>query len=176
MIEYKALWVDDINRSLFEHFDRTQIVTKCRRKINGEWSIVDAPFVDNWSEEEYRSGVDYLKSLVASGGYAVGAFCNGQLKGFMSVEPKLFGHHFRYMDLSNIHVSRDMRGSGIGKELFRMAKQWAKDHNAEKLYISAHSAIESQAFYQAMGCVEAAEYNMEHVEREPFDCQLECRL
>lgn len=176
MIEYRILLVDDINISLFKHFDRTQIVKKCWRKINDEWSIVDAPFIDNWSEKEYMSGVDYLKNLIASGGYAVGAFYNGQLKGFMSVEAKIFGNYFRYIDLSNIHVSREMRGLGIGKELFRLAKKWAKEHNAEKLYISAHSAIESQAFYKAMGCVEAFEYNKELVEREPYDCQLECRL
>ncbi|MCI8896985.1 MAG: hypothetical protein HFI61_04170, partial [Lachnospiraceae bacterium] len=34
-------------------------------------------------------------------------------------------------------------------------------------------AVETQAFYRAMGCVEAQEYNKEHVEKEPYDCQLE---
>ena len=42
------------------------------------------------------------------------------------------------------------------------------------LYISAHSSVESQAFYKApMGCVEAREYQAFHVEKEPCDCQLE---
>ena len=45
-----------------------------------------------------------------------------------------------------------------------------------KLYISAHSAVESQAFYKAMGCVEAEVYHQGHVEEEPYDCQLECGL
>ena len=80
------------------------------------------------------------------------------------------------MDLSNIHVSRDMRRQGIGRELFSLAKQWAREHMAEKLYISAHSAVESQAFYQSMGCAEAVEYNRELAEKEPCDCQLECVL
>ena len=47
---------------------------------------------------------------------------------------------------------------------------------AEKLYISAHSAVESQAFYKSLGCVEASEYSPYHVSREPFDCQLELIL
>ena len=42
--------------------------------------------------------------------------------------------------------------------------------------ISAHSAVESQAFYKSMGCVEAEVYNQKHVEDEPYDCQLECGL
>lgn len=69
-----------------------------------------------------------------------------------------------------------MRGQGIGKCLFAAAKEWAKENGAKKLYISAHSAVESQAFYRAMGCVEAEVYHQKHVEAEPYDCQLECLL
>lgn len=36
--------------------------------------------------------------------------------------------------------------------------------------------VESQAFYKRMGCVEAAEYDRAHIEKEPCDCQLECAL
>ena len=176
MIVYKELAVEDINRSMFDFFDRTQVVTKCWRKIDGEWLIKDVPFIDNWSEEEYQEGVQYLKSLIESKGYVIGAFYNGQLKGFASVEPVIFGTSAKYMDLSNIHVSQDMRRNGIGNELFILAKKWEKEQHAEKLYISAHSAIESQAFYKSMGCVEAVEYNKQLVEKEPCDCQLECVL
>lgn len=176
MTIYRELSAAEIEISLFSFFDRTQNVTKCWRKINGEWVIKDIAFVDNWSDEEYREGAEYLRQLIISGGYVLGAFCERKLKGFVSVEPAIFGANTKYMNLSNIHVSRDMRGQGIGKELFCLAKKWAKSHNAEKLYISAHSAIESQAFYKAMGCVEAAEYNKKLVEKEPCDCQLECAL
>ncbi len=60
--------------------------------------------------------------------------------------------------------------------LFMRAKEWAKENGANKLYISAHSAVESQLFYKAMGCTEAQVYNQEHVKAEPYDCQLECKL
>lgn len=176
MIIYKELAVNDVDFSMFAFFYRTQNVTKCWRKINGEWLIKDVSFIDNWSEEEYQEGVQYLKNLIKSNGYVIGAFYNGQLKGFASVEPDIFGTHAKYIDLSNIHVSRDMRGQGIGKELFSLAKKWAKAQHAEKLYISAHSAIESQAFYKVMGCVEAVEYNKQLATKEPCDCQLECVL
>lgn len=109
-------------------------------------------------------------------GFVYGAFFGGVLKGFVSVEPELFGGVQKYVDLSSIHVSQDMRGRGIGRALFLAAKEWAKAHGALKLYISAHSAVESQAFYKAMGCVEAEVYNQAHVEKEPYDCQLECVL
>lgn len=44
---------------------------------------------------------------------------------------------------------------------------------AKKLYKSAHSSQETQAFYQAIGCVEAVEYNESLIAAEPYDCQLE---
>ena len=103
-------------------------------------------------------------------------FCEGKLKGFVSAEAELFGGEEGYCDLSSIHVSEDMRKQGIGRALFLAAKTWAKQKGAKKLYISAHSAIESQAFYRSMGCVEANVYHQGHVEKEPFDCQLECIL
>ena len=59
---------------------------------------------------------------------------------------------------------------------FTNIKEWAKQKGAKKLYISAHSAVESQAFYKSMRCVEAEVYNKKHVEDEPYDCQLECDL
>ena len=176
MNAYRELSANEINRELFSKFIRHQNVTKCWRKQNNEWVIKDAPFVDDWSETEYGILIDCLKNTISTGGFVYGAFCDGVLKGFVSVESELFGGGQKYLDLTSIHVSEDMRGQGIGKHLFAAAKDWAKENGAEKLYISAHSAVESQAFYKAMGCVEAQMYNQKHVEAEPYDCQLECTL
>lgn len=173
MADYRSLQEEEINRGLFDTFIRRQIVTKCFRKENGEWLIKDAPFVDDWGEEEYRELVRCLKNTAATGGLVYGAFIEGQLKGFVSVEAVPIGSRGQYLDLSSIHVSQDMRGQGIGRELFGAARAFARERGAQKLYISAHSAVESQAFYRAMGCVEAKEYYLPHVEKEPFDCQLE---
>ena len=176
MIQYRNLDADEMSRELFQNFTRRQVVTKCWRKEDGEWKIKDVPFIDDWSEEDYETLVSCLKNTIRTGGFVYGAFSEGNLKGFVSVEPTLFGGEQRYLDLSSIHVSEDMRGHGIGKSLFLAAKEWAKEKGAEKLYISSHSSVESQAFYKAMGCAEAEVYSQKHVEEEPCDCQLECRL
>lgn len=176
MIQYRSLCENEIDRDLFKEFRRRQVVTKCWRKVEGEWVIKDVPFIDDWTEEEYDVLVMCLKNTVTSGGLVYAAFYNNQLKGFVSVESELFGGCHKYLDLSSIHVSEDMRNHGIGAALFLEAKKWAKEHGANKLYISAHSAIESQAFYKKMGCTEAEQYNQEHVEKEPCDCQLECEV
>ncbi|MEC4174969.1 GNAT family N-acetyltransferase [Adlercreutzia sp. R7] len=176
MVEYKALQSEEINRELFNDFIRRQVVTKCWRKENGKWAIKDAPFVDDWTEGDYQILVSCLRNTVLSEGLVCAAFLDGKLKGFVSVEPEVFGGEQRYCDLSSIHVSEDVRGNGVGRTLFLAAKKWARERGAGKLYISAHSAAETQAFYKSMGCVEAEVYSQKHVEDEPFDCQLECVL
>lgn len=176
MVQYRNIEANEVCRELFRGFIRHQNVTKCRRKENGIWIIKDDPFIDDWTEDDYRILVDCLKNTVLTGGFLYGAFYDGVLKGFVSVEPTLFCSEQKYLDLSSIHVSEDMRGKGIGKNLFIEAKKWARKKGAKKLYISSHSAVETQAFYKAMGCVEAEVYDENHVKKEPFDCQLECRL
>ena len=175
-MEYVKLKADEINRELFSQFIRHQKVTQCWRKINNKWCIENVSFIDDWSENNYQELIIFLKNVVFIGGVAFGAFTKGILKGFSSVDPVPFGKNNEYLDLTDIHVSEDMRGKGLGKNLFQLSKEWAKEHGAKKLYISAHSAVESQAFYKAMGCVEALEYSQTHTEKEPFDCQLECIL
>ena len=165
--------MDELTMALFSDFRRYQEVTKCWRKRDGAWVIIDNPFVENWAEPEYRYLVQCLRNTVDTGGMVYGAFENGKLKGFCSVEPVFFGSNGQYLELSSIHVSQDCRGKGMGRHLLDAAKQWAKAKNARKLYISAHSSVESQAFYRAMGCREAEEYSRAHVEKEPWDCQLE---
>lgn len=174
-VQYRQLEADEICRGLFGQFIRHQKVTKCRRREAGEWVVREDPFIDDWSEEDYRTLVSCLKNTVDTGGFVYAAFYKDALKGFVSVESELFGGN-QYLDLSSIHVSEDMRGRGIGRHLFMAAAEWAGRKGARKLYISSHSAVETQAFYQAMGCVEAQEYDQEHVEREPYDCQLEYKL
>lgn len=166
----------ELTVSLFADFHRHQQVTKCWRKVDGSWTVVDNPFVEDWGEQQYQYLVECLSNTLTSGGVVYGAFEEGMLKGFTSVEAEPFGSERQYLELTCIHVSEDCRGRGIGRSLMEAAKGWAKAHGGKKLYISAHSSVESQAFYRAMGCREAEEYSRIHVEKEPFDCQLELTL
>ena len=92
------------------------------------------------------------------------------------MEGRPLGKAGNYRDLSSLHVSEECRGMGIGRALFEAAADWSRNQGGEKLYISGHSAVETQAFYRAMGCVEAQEYDPVHTAAEPYDCQLEFAL
>jgi GNAT superfamily N-acetyltransferase len=110
----------------------------------------DAPFIDDWPKRIWFL-VHCLQNTLATGGVVLGAFADGALKGFASVESAPLGKAGDYRDLTCLHVSAELRGRGIGRELFTRAAQWARAHGGKKLYLSAHSAVETQAFYAADG-------------------------
>lgn len=172
-INYRLLNVIEIEVELFSQFNRYQEVKKCWRKENDEWVLKDIAFTEQWDHVEYKYLVKCLKNTAKTGGAVLGAFQNDTLVGFASVENQLFWSQQEYLQLSSLHVSFGFRGLGIGKALFKLICNKAKSLGAKKIYISAHSSQETQAFYRAAGCIEAAEYNEKLVEEEPCDCQLE---
>jgi len=172
-IRYKELTKNEIELSLFLDFNRYQEVKKCWRKENKEWVLKDISFTEQWGPKEYQFLVKCLKSTIDTGGTVFGGFKDHILVGFASLENQFFGLKKEYLQLSSIHISNNNRGKGIGKKLFILICEKAKKIGAKKLYISAHSSQETQAFYKAMGCVEAIEYNEALIAKEPDDCQLE---
>ena len=186
-IIYREIDTGEISASLFHTFVRRQEVNFCYRRPDATatdpgraagWVVRPDPFVDDWTDDDRARVAADLLRIANAGGLAYGAFIStepnvSRLVGFVSVEPEIFGER-RYMDLSHLHVSEDMRGRGIGGKLLEYAKLWAAKQGALRLYISAHSALESQNFYRRRGCIDAVEPQQKHIADEPFDCQLEC--
>ena len=166
----------ELSVSLFASFNRYQEVTRCRRKEDGKWILRDIAFTEQWDDKDYAYLVKCLHNTLHQGGAACDAFANGALIGSASVENKPLGSSGQYLQLSSLHVSYGLRGMGIGRMLFAMAAEMAKERGAKKHYISALYAEESQAFYRAAGCREAEEYDRTLHEKEPCDCQLEYLL
>lgn len=175
-IHYRRLTEHELTPQLFARFNRYQEVTQCWRKENETWTLKNIAFTEHWDSKEINYLAECLQNTLRSGGVVLGAFKEKNIAGFASLENNFFGTKFRYLQLSSLHVTYEMRGSGIGKELFHEICAEAKKRNAEKLYISAHSSKETQAFYKAIGCNEAKEYNQQLMEKEPCDCQLEFNL
>lgn len=171
--QLRPLEREEITSTLFRWFDRFQPVERCWRKEGGRWALQEISFTERWDENDIKTLCTCLQDTAASRGRVWGAFLDGKLKGFASVEGKRIGSHQQYADLTSIHVSVDARRQGLGRRLFLLAEDFARNLGAKALYISAHSSAESQAFYKAMGCVEAVEPQAFHVEKEPCDCQLE---
>lgn len=180
-MHYREIRKEELSRSLFAHFHRRQVVTDCLRREEEGWAVKPAPFVDDWSEEDYAFLVECLKGTITKGGAVFGAFLEQEqgeevLKGFASVEGVPMGSRGQYRDLTYLHVSEDMRGRGMGRKLFFTACQRALELGGEKLYIASHPAMETQLFYRMLGCTEAKEIVKKHLEEEPNGIQLEKKL
>ena len=175
-IRLRGIRGEEITPALFSSFERYQEVRRCWRKEGGRWTLRDIAFTERWNRADYEELVRCLTCTVETGGAVFGAFSGERLIGFASVEGRLLGPQAQYAQLSCLHVSNESRGEGLGRRLFSRAVREAVRLGAQKLYISAHSSEESQAFYRAMGCVEAVHYDKELHEKEPCDCQLECAL
>ena len=77
----------------------------------GQWVIRQDPFVDQWSEADYAFLVTCLQHTLSAGGVVFGAFCEGNLKGFASVEHNPLGSRGQYRDLTSLHVSQELGGT-----------------------------------------------------------------
>ena len=114
VITYRALCASEIDRELFRVFVRHQVVDQCLRREENAWVVRSAPFVDDWSEEDYQFLIACLQNTIKTGGAVYGAFQEGKLKGFASVESGLFGEEHRYLDLTHsaIETQRFYRSLG----------------------------------------------------------------
>jgi predicted N-acetyltransferase YhbS len=174
-VTYRQLKLEESER-LYE-INASQFIGRAWREVNGERKLVEI----NYQDPDWPNGYDYhldrLKETIQGKGCAIGAFDEKQtLIGFITVNREFFGKMYNYVLLDQLFITLDYRNKGIGKKLFFLSADVAKQWEADKIYICAGSAEETIAFYFAVGCVEAAEINRELYESDPRDFQLEFNI
>lgn len=175
-IVYKILTIEDLVDDLLTNFRRYQETNFVWFKEDDQYKVKEDYFVDYWDGEKKVQVIHSLRQCIVNGGFVVGAFEGKHLIGFANVEGEFFGRNLDYLELSYLHVSNEYRNFGIGKKLFEMCGIEAKKKGANNLYIAAHPSVETQAFYQKVGCTYAIEINQEILEKEPLDIQMEYEL
>lgn len=148
-------------------FIRTQVVARSyRRGEDGIYRLQETPFTDDWTPERKR---EKARELTGADRIAFGAFENGRIAGFSCLLRALSGER---AILDSMHVSKEFRRKGIGRRLFFLAAEAARQMGAEEMYISACSSEETVAFYRAMGAEVTDSPIRELAEDEPFDLQM----
>jgi N-acetylglutamate synthase-like GNAT family acetyltransferase len=175
-IDFKELSIDDINNDLLDNFNRYQEVKKCYVKDNGNWVIRNNEFIENWDKNKKINVINNFSKIIDEGGYIFGAYYDKKLIGFSALLNNKFGSNEHYIELKYIHVSLEYRHKGIGKKLFNLCIEKAKNNGIEKIYISANSSEETQNFYLGIGCKDAMEINKKAAEDEPYDRQMEYKI
>ena len=174
--QYRRLDNNNFTGNSLDDFVRHQTVTKCWRKIDNDWKLVPNVYEENWSQVQCREIAKDVVHNINLDQTGFGAFDGERIIGFATVSHCVFGVTARYVQLVCLQISEEYRHQGIGRKLFSLACEEARQLGADKLYISAHSSKETQAAYRALGCTPAEEVNEGLAAAEPFDVQLEYRL
>ena len=154
----RRLSAADLEPDMLLPFDRRQDVPEIWRKREGQWSLEANSRMDDWDETRKRQIVqEVFARIFATGGALYGAYDGGRLAGFAGHYGDPQGSAGQYLQLVQLQVAREHRRRGIGRQLLGMAADSARGQGALALFISAHPSKETQAFYRAAGCVDAAE-------------------
>jgi predicted N-acetyltransferase YhbS len=157
--------------------DRSEVIENIYRLENGALVLNPHHFdVPDWPPGEAEKYRPILLDCFDRGGWFYGAFDGAELIGVVVLESKRIGKHKDQLQLKFLHVSRSHRKTGLGTQLFELAKAIARERGAERLYISATPSENTINFYRRLGCALAAEPDSELVELEPEDIHLECDL
>ena len=175
-IIYSELTPSNFHRNSLDSFIRHQEVKECWRIQNGMWVLIPHPFTEDWDLSELRELASEIEYRLTNGWSGFGAWQNRRLIGFGVLDERPLGSRNQYLDLVHFYVSEPYRGLGVGRRLFSMAAQKAREAGAEKLYISAHSSKESQKAYRRLGCKLAEEIDPVLAAKEPCDVQMEYLL
>ena len=173
LIEYRELRLGELYPCLLDRFERYQVTDRALYKENNRYAYREIHFIDHWAREKKTKVIQSMIDSMNEGGTVIGAFSEGNLKGFAALDNIPFGSKNQYLEMFLMHVSREMRGRGIGRRLFTLCCEKAREKSARKIYISAHPSAETQAFYSSVGCVSAEEINEEILAHEPLDIQME---
>ncbi len=170
-ILYRKLTLEECSR--IREIDPSQYIGRAWREAQGRRQLVQI----DYSQADFPNGFEnHLASLVSTiqtGGSVLGAFYKERLVGYCSANSKCWGETCKYALLDQLFITKELRGKGIGKNLFfRMAGDFAKK-GIDKFYICAASAEETIAFYFALGCEEAKEINQKLYQLDTRDLQLE---
>ena len=169
---YRELSTEELPR--LWTLDRRETIERMYRLEDGALVLrAERHDVRGWPQGEPEHYAPILREAVEHGGTAVGAFVGGELVGASVLEARFIGASEDRLQLKFLHVSRDLRGSGVGVALFERALDTARARGASQLYVSATPSQATVDFYLRRGCRLAQELDPALVALEPEDIHME---
>ena len=172
---FREIHPTELDGAFLWDFDSYQCYHRMWEKQNDQWALKRTRVVRQWSDEKKLRITAYLSSLLSAGSCVLGAFVEERLGGFLALDKTPGGDRGQYRNLLLLFVDAGYRRLGIGKNLFIECVKKASAMGAEKLFISSIPAVETVAFYLAVGCEDAREIPSEWVDM-PYDRYLEFTL
>lgn len=163
MIYYKKLQFDDLHSDCFVSFHHDQHWENQWVKLNGKWALISIKGSRSWSLEKRIWMSKYIREQIENGGFAIGAFHNKKIIGFIAVDGKIIDS---YANLTLLFVDDSFHRNGIGKSLVKQACFESAMMGAKKLFISAIPSETTISFYFSVGCKDAETIIREFVDTE----------
>ena len=120
----------ELRRDEVEHvseIDRSEMVENIYRLENGALVLKPHHFdIPGWPPGEAERYTPILLDCFDRGGWFYGAFDGAELIGVAVVESKRIGKDKDQLQLKFLHVSRSRRNTGLGKQLFELARTTAR--------------------------------------------------
>jgi len=153
--------------------DRSEWIEATYRMVNGQLErLEEGHECATWCEEQVKELIARFGVEVSSGGYAVGAYDEGQLVGFGVLGHKFRGSNSDQLHVDLLYVTRNYRRRGIGKRIMDELEKAAKARGASCLYISSTETQSAVSFYRSYGGELAAQVDPELFALEPYDIHM----
>lgn len=169
-ISITLLSSDNFTPCALDDFQRRQNVRRVYRKINGTYSLIESPYIEDWTVSEKRK---IASDISQKDRVTYLAIYNNKVIGFVSF---LGETQENRLIMKALFVSTAFRGKGLGRRLFSILRTEATARNASSIYISACSSEETVAFYRAMGAELSKNPIQAIADAKPLDLQMECRV
>lgn len=154
--------------------DRSELVEYNYRCKDGNLELFNYYCdIKGFNEMQLQGHKENLYQLYDRGGSIFGAFEDSKLVGISSLDSRFRGQERDMLQLAFLHVSKDYRGKGIGRNLIELTKEKVTELGAKRLYISGSPIKNTIEFYMRIGCKLANEVEKDLLELEPEDIHLE---
>jgi len=155
--------------------DRREIIDNIYYYENGALVLKPEHYdMQGWPPGEAKMYTPILRACFDQGGWFYGLFDDARLVAVAILDSIFIGQTKDQLQLKFLHVSRDYRNKGLGKQLFELAKTTARERGARRLYVSSTPSENTVNFYLRLGCMVTPEPDPELLALEPQDIHLEC--
>jgi GNAT superfamily N-acetyltransferase len=165
MITIREMNSSEVNR--ISEIDRTEHITKYYKRKGETIEVIDIEFrVPPWNS---REKIKEWFPIAENYQNMWGAFDRGKLVGFSVYRSQLDDGMAQFAIL---HVSRDFRGKGIGRELSKKVIDKARSEGKRRIYLTASPTKSTVDFYLKLGFELAEQLNEELYKLEPNDIHM----
>jgi GNAT superfamily N-acetyltransferase len=162
MLIGRTLQCDEL--ALVWTIDRREVIHNSYRLVDGALTLRPDYFdMQGWPPGEH-------------GGWCYGLFDGARLIGVAALERRFIGQPADMLQLVFLHVSRDYRDQGLGRQLFMRAAAVARNQGARRMYVSATPSEHTIHFYLGLGCELSPAPDPALLALEPEDIHLEFAL